>query len=164
MDSRRPPNKSKTPTTRPLSEQERIDNALLRMVTRTGRSMQADRIELWHQDLRGVPIEAIESVFETWGRTERQLPTCADIYRLLRVWAADRAQVGCGCESEHGTGYDINDCLWLFKRAIALSARNPNKHIATDEWIGLFKELNANREGGVPSAFRGAAAGWMVAQ
>lgn len=157
---RRRRNELKQETERPLNEQGRIDSALALMVTRIGHSMATERINQWHSDLKGYSIESIEWAFDSWSRNAKKLPAYSDILELLATWKTiENPGQSCPseCQQAHGTGYDFNDCLWLFKRVAALGRK-----ATPQEWQKFFGQLNASRSGGTPKEYRGLPANWMV--
>lgn len=146
---------------RPSNEQERIDSALLLMATRLNKVLTERMIEMWHADLSVYPVDGIEWAFDSWGRNAKRLPVLSDITQLLNTWQGGGVpESGCSdeCKANHGTGYDGNDCMWLWKRICALG-RKP----LAEDWEKLFAELDKTRNGGQPKAFRDLSADWMTA-
>jgi hypothetical protein len=129
-------NGTKKETQRPSSEQDRIDAALQLMCRRLNKSMTAERINLWHEDLAFYPVAGIEYVLDAWGRNARALPVLADLTGMLRTWMIPGPQKESqpGCERcEFGfivTNPEASKADWIMTRCACIadpSLRQPRK-------------------------------------
>jgi hypothetical protein len=101
-------------------------------------------------DLGPYPVQAIEWALDSWGRNAKVLPAFADLLQLLRSWISDSGMAEkCECTHLHGTGYGVEDLLWLMKKRGEHAER-----FSISQWEALFAELDAKRVGG-PPAWRG---------
>jgi hypothetical protein len=144
---------------RPLEESDKILAALVRMATRIGKPFSEARMQQLHDDLAGFSVDSIEWALDTHGRNSKVLPSLADLLKLLSTWQYDNADDR--DRSRDGTGYNGGDIVWLFKRIAAI--REKYDRIPTsEEYIAIYKELNATRKGGTPQHYRGLPENWMV--
>ena len=134
---------------RPSNEQDRIDDALLKMSTRLGRSLTVERIQQWHEDLASYPVEAIEWALDTHARNSKTLPSLADLVQLLKTWYVDEApQPRCEpeCQARHWKGYGTNDVRWLWKKRVQSAVPwSPN------DYETAMRELDSKRADGKPT-------------
>jgi hypothetical protein len=145
---------------RPLEESSKILAAITAMALRLGRSMSGERMEQLLNDLAPYPVAAIEWALDSWGRNAKTLPALSDLLQLLRTWFVENEPEGRDCSLDD-TGYNSNDVMWLVKRISAIRKTHGRKPI-NDEYITMYKELNATREGGTPAHYRSLPEDWMV--
>jgi hypothetical protein len=140
---RRSQSETKQAILRPSSELDRIDKALFLMATRLGKTITAERINLWHQDLSSYPVDAIEFCFDAWGRNAKVLPTLSDILGLIRTWHKDTDFT---TEDEHhGQGYGWPDLKWLWNQRMCSAGKWD-----ADMYEAALTALDQRREQGAP--------------